>query len=105
MKCPRCETAMLDEREREGVTIDACPQCRGIWLDRGELERLIARAVEEEDASVRRYRHDHEDDGDDHDHRERRLRTDERPDHDDGVSAGGHGRKRRWYDSLTNMFD
>ena len=47
MKCPRCETAVLDEREREGITIDVCASCRGLWLDRGELEKLIARATRE----------------------------------------------------------
>lgn len=45
MKCPRCETSTLDEREREGIVIDACANCRGLWLDRGELEKLIARAT------------------------------------------------------------
>ena len=47
MKCPRCETAMLDERERDGITVDVCGSCRGLWLDRGELEKLIARAARE----------------------------------------------------------
>jgi Zn-finger nucleic acid-binding protein len=41
--CPR-DGAQLVEVERDGVTIDACPKCRGIWLDRGELEQLIAEA-------------------------------------------------------------
>lgn len=44
MFCPRCNTPSLEERERDGITIDVCPQCRGIWLDRGELECLVARA-------------------------------------------------------------
>ena len=39
--CPR-DGAQLVEVERDGVMIDACPACRGIWLDRGELEKLIA---------------------------------------------------------------
>ena len=39
--CPR-DGAELVEVERNGVMIDACPACRGIWLDRGELEKLIA---------------------------------------------------------------
>ena len=47
MKCPRCETTALDERERDGITIDVCANCRGLWLDRGELEKLIARAARE----------------------------------------------------------
>lgn len=55
MKCPRCENKELDEREREGVTIDACPECRGIWLDRGELERLVAKLGRDYEAEVERY--------------------------------------------------
>ena len=40
--CPICwET--LQSINREGVLIDACPQCQGVWLDRGELDRIIAR--------------------------------------------------------------
>ena len=39
--CPR-DGAELVEVERDGVMIDACPTCRGIWLDRGELEKLVA---------------------------------------------------------------
>ena len=38
--CPR-DGARLVEVERNGVMIDACPTCRGIWLDRGELEKLV----------------------------------------------------------------
>jgi len=47
MPCPRCVESELIEKERDGVTIDACVRCRGIWLDRGEIEKLIARASDE----------------------------------------------------------
>ncbi len=42
MRCPACG-GQLVELERSGVRIDACRQCRGVWLDRGELERVIER--------------------------------------------------------------
>ena len=42
MKCPRCEAVNLDEMERGGIVIDLCEQCRGVWLDRGELEKFIS---------------------------------------------------------------
>ena len=42
MKCPICDIE-LKTSDREGVEIDYCPQCRGVWLDRGELEKIIAR--------------------------------------------------------------
>lgn len=45
MRCPAC-AGRLVEVERSDVMIDACPQCRGVWLDRGELDRLLARERE-----------------------------------------------------------
>lgn len=47
MHCPRCETSTLRETDRDGVAIDQCPDCRGVWLDRGELEKLVDHAVRE----------------------------------------------------------
>jgi uncharacterized protein len=44
MKCPRCPDAVLTMSDRQGIEIDYCPQCRGVWLDRGELDKLIERA-------------------------------------------------------------
>ncbi|MGC4034024.1 MAG: zf-TFIIB domain-containing protein [Tepidisphaeraceae bacterium] len=43
MNCPRCNVA-LSVTQRQGVEIDVCPDCRGVWLDRGELDKIIARA-------------------------------------------------------------
>ncbi|MCS7083124.1 MAG: zf-TFIIB domain-containing protein [Bacteroidetes bacterium] len=43
--CPNCQTGM-QEVVRNGVLIDVCPQCRGVWLDRGELEKLLGAARE-----------------------------------------------------------
>ena len=45
MKCPICPEAMLVMTERSGIEIDYCPQCRGVWLDRGELDKIIDRAA------------------------------------------------------------
>lgn len=45
MKCPSCPDVTLAMTERQGVEIDYCPQCRGVWLDRGELDKLIERAA------------------------------------------------------------
>jgi Zn-finger nucleic acid-binding protein len=44
MKCPTCTDTALVMTDRQGVEIDYCPQCRGVWLDRGELDKLIDRA-------------------------------------------------------------
>ena len=43
MLCPTCRVA-LTMSERQGIEIDYCPQCRGVWLDRGELDKIIERS-------------------------------------------------------------
>ena len=47
MNCPVCKNAALLMSEREGVEIDYCPVCRGVWLDRGELDAIIERSLEQ----------------------------------------------------------
>ena len=42
MSCPVCRVPLVMS-ERQGVEIDYCPQCRGVWLDRGELDKIIER--------------------------------------------------------------
>lgn len=46
LMCPN-DNAAMQTLERNGVQFDMCPDCRGVWLDRGELEKLMAAAVEE----------------------------------------------------------
>lgn len=46
MNCPNCNVRLLIS-DRQGIEIDYCPQCRGIWLDRGELDKLIERSATE----------------------------------------------------------
>jgi Zn-finger nucleic acid-binding protein len=43
MKCPNCSVSLV-MTDRQGIEIDYCPQCRGVWLDRGELDKVIERA-------------------------------------------------------------
>ena len=43
MNCPVCKETALVMSERQGVEIDYCPACRGVWLDRGELDKIIER--------------------------------------------------------------
>lgn len=47
MQCPSCQTERLVMSERQGIEIDYCPKCRGVWLDRGELDKLIERSSSE----------------------------------------------------------
>ena len=74
MKCPVCEVTLVIS-SREGIEIDHCPDCRGVWLDRGELDKIIDRS---QPASRSR------DDGDrDRDRRDDRDRYDDRDRRDD----------------------
>jgi Zn-finger nucleic acid-binding protein len=45
MNCPACKDPDLVISERQGIEIDYCPKCRGIWLDRGELDKIIERST------------------------------------------------------------
>lgn len=47
MNCPKCYEP-LRIAERQGVEIDYCPECRGIWLDRGELDKILERTMQNE---------------------------------------------------------
>jgi Zn-finger nucleic acid-binding protein len=87
LTCPKCQGTMRTY-ERNGVHVDQCGDCRGIFLDRGELERLVdaenswhgaARAPQAAPAAEGRYRSDHDRDGD-------RYRGEQRP-----ASPGGLG--------------
>ena len=100
MKCPVCDVA-LSISSREGVEIDFCPQCRGVWLDRGELDKIIERAATTLSAPAA-YAPPSRDDRDD------RRPDDRRPDdryddrrYDDRDSRG----KRKKRSFLDDLFD
>ncbi|MEW6267790.1 MAG: zf-TFIIB domain-containing protein [Thermodesulfobacteriota bacterium] len=97
MNCPRCEDAVLEERDREGVVVDACRSCRGVWLDRGELERLIARATSDYD-ELDRFHGERRRDARRGDDLHERCREHERRGH-------GPPRRKRWFEALGDIFD
>lgn len=70
MNCPKCQTVMR-EREKGDIVIDICPSCRGVFLDAGELEKLVA--AEERVFERRGWQYDDDDDDD-------RPRRDGQPD-------------------------
>ncbi len=47
MNCPVCDGVRMREVEKDGVLIDVCPSCKGVWLDRGELEKLMSEFKQE----------------------------------------------------------
>lgn len=103
--CPNCETPMT-EVQRRGVFVDVCPSCRGVWLDGGELEVMLAagerppaapvaaEAPPRRERYVRRddYRRDHPRDWDDDDDDRDRRR-------------GGRRREGGLMDLLGDIFD
>ena len=99
MKCPTDGTTLMMS-ERAGVQIDYCPECRGVWLERGALDRIIEHSGSRGDRHDEHERHDdhhkhRHDDHDRHDHDER----DERDDHDER-----HGRKRNRFSDIAGLF-
>lgn len=60
MKCPKCNVALLMS-EKQGIEIDYCPDCRGIWLDRGELDKIIERSYTSDSADNRSVYHKDDD--------------------------------------------
>ena len=65
MKCPidNTELAMAD---RQGIEVDYCPTCRGVWLDRGELDKIIERSADDRPTSQQAEKPGYRDDDDRH---------------------------------------
>ncbi|HYG00266.1 MAG TPA: zf-TFIIB domain-containing protein [Candidatus Saccharimonadales bacterium] len=70
LRCPNCTTEMMLSN-KNGVEIDHCPRCRGVWLDRGELEKLTSMQNRYDDDHYQKY-HYGKDYGDDDDYYHRR---------------------------------
>jgi Zn-finger nucleic acid-binding protein len=93
IKCPKCAQADLVAMDRNEIEIDVCPSCRGVWLDRGELDKIIERSagVRSSESSGRDF------DRDDDDRRDR-----DRGELDNRDRDGRPRRKESW---LSNLFD
>ena len=96
MKCPTCLTVDLNLAERQGVEIDYCPQCRGVWLDRGELDKIIERSYSTQSVQTPRQEQRTYDQHSSSGHSESR--------HHDSHSHGHQGQHKRksW---LSEIFD
>lgn len=87
MKCP-VDNAVLLISERNGIEIDYCPECRGVWLDRGELDKIIERTSSDEPSQSPR----------------QTYHPEPRPRHDDRDSERYHHKKRK-ESFLGDLFD
>jgi uncharacterized protein len=96
MQCP-VDGTTLAMTDRQGVEIDYCPQCRGVWLDRGELDKLIERG--EANAASAPPPRDRDRDFE----REGRHRDDDDDDRHIGGYGGGHKKKRKGF--LSEIFE
>ncbi len=63
MNCPVCKDTVLLMTDKKGIEIDYCPNCRGVWLDRGELDKIIERTSASQSYENKKYDKDryHED--------------------------------------------
>ena len=96
MNCP-VDNEVLQMSERNGVEIDYCPRCRGVWLDRGELDKILERAEREIPLTGRR--------DDDYDREDDRPSYDYERDRDD-YRDRGYGRPHKKRKSfLSEMFE
>lgn len=93
MKCPIDQTGLVMS-ERQGIEIDYCPTCRGVWLDRGELDKIIERNAQAAPAAERY------ESGRDRDRYEDKPRRD----HDDD-DRHKHGKPRKKESFLGEIFD
>jgi Zn-finger nucleic acid-binding protein len=106
MKCPVCDV-QLSISSREGVEIDFCPQCRGVWLDRGELDKVIERAATSlAPAPVGGRESGHYDERRDYDERrEPRYDDRDRRDYDDYRGRERDHKKRKRRSFLEDLFE
>ena len=95
MKCPVCKDVTLLMSEKRGVEIDYCPECRGIWLDRGELEKLM----EVEGRSSKSYDRDYE-------RQSERDRKRDYDDYDDRKYSSKHTKRKKGsiFGEIFDMF-
>ena len=94
MNCP-VDNEILQMSERSGVEVDYCPRCRGVWLDRGELDKILERAEREFRPMGR------DDDDDDDRYREDRPRYDDR----EGYRGLDRPYKKRKKNFLSEMLE
>ena len=103
MKCPVCPTTNLTMTERQGVEIDYCPECRGVWLDRGELDKIIERANAQ---TVAPSAHDKESHYRPPGHLAQQKGYEHSPHHDHKGQGYGHGQPYKKKKSmLSELFD
>lgn len=94
MKCPNCNETLLIA-ERHSVEIDYCPSCRGVWLDKGELDKLLQFASEQKGPSVNNSQNQERQDSTRYDNRDQYY--------DDKGKHQQHPRKKKSF--LSDFFD
>ena len=99
MKCPLCNVDLVMS-ERQGIEIDYCPQCRGVWLDRGELDKIIERSTPSAATTARDY-----DDRPDREYRPRDYDYDRDRHRDDYKSDYKKKKKKKPTSFLEDLFE
>lgn len=98
MNCPNCNVKLILS-ERQGIEIDYCPECRGIWLDRGELDKIIERSsnpgFQNYQQKYHNDNHNHHDDYNEHGS----------PNQHDNQNKYGNNNQHRKKSWLNELFD
>lgn len=97
MNCPVCEATRMREVEKDGILIDICPTCKGVWLDRGELDKLM-QGVQEARQDYNQWYY-----SDDDDDRKRRYPP-RQPHYDDKQAGHGHYPHKKKKKSVMDVF-
>ena len=105
MLCPVCDNVKMREVDREGVTIDVCPQCKGVWLDRGELDKLTNGIKEAREDYNNWHQQRYKDDDDDDDHYKNYDRNRGQGQYPGNHPPYGKKKKKSFLDSLGDIFD
>lgn len=103
MQCPLCLDSPLEPKFVGATEVDICPRCRGIWLDRGELDRLVGDAPPRERQPAPR--DDRSDRYDDRGHVRHDDRRDDRYDDRDRRPRGKQSRAKRLADLFEDVLD
>ncbi|WP_084502463.1 TFIIB-type zinc ribbon-containing protein [Fundidesulfovibrio putealis] len=97
MNCPHCNVTLV-MADRCGVEIDYCPQCRGVWLDRGELDKIIERSTQ-----VNSSRPAHDVQVQNHNGSPHEKYFSKHDDHDHHDKHGKHGKKKSWLGDILDF--
>jgi Zn-finger nucleic acid-binding protein len=99
LNCPVCDNVRMREVQKENVLIDVCPDCKGVWLDRGELEKITLGLREEQQFYTKPYDSDDRSDRDNRDYPKNGYDKS----YDSKYSKDGYSKKHKKKNSMIDI--